>query len=444
MKNIENVYAKTANEVITTLKQTAKGRVKVQVVENGKVVVDRPWQDNLILNQGMENLGLSVFTATTQKTAWCELFLHCAAGVGTRNTSVSSGLTTGSYSGGVFTISGGSYDFTDGLIGVGSLILMTSGVNSGVVMRITGVTDATHVAVVFESGSAAATGSFNVYYAQQVGLESESARQSSYLTGSGNCGSSFASNILTHKRTFDFSSPVSTLNYSELGFAHTSAAGNNLSMRIKLASPVTVTSAQQLRVIYQLVVTITPATLTPKTANITGWPVSPAVNTDGNEQWQLPGLSVVSTSGVTGQFETRSGTIMEPSATGSIGNGSCHIWLSSVSTAPVASFTTTPPDRTNGAITTQSKAAALSVYTAFSFTRDKTATFLVGDGNILATGITTGGIRSIGIGLDDGSNNIKAYNTGQTFAFVFANSQSKDSLHTLTLTFRFTWARTLA
>lgn len=417
-------------QVIAKIGMTAKGRVKVQVVENGKVVIDRPWQDNLILNQGMNNLGASTIAGVY--SCWVNLMLHCAAGTGTRPTSVSSDTTVGSYSAGVFTSSGGSYVFTDALLAIGSLIKMTSGANSGTVMRITGITNANNVDVVFESGSAAASGTFDVFYAHQVGLETEVAREISYLSGASNCGSSFASNILTHKRTFDFASPGGTTNYSEIGLSHLVASGNNLNMRIKLASPVPVTNIRQLRVVYQLSLTLTPATLSPATANITNW-----VSTDGDEQWQLPGMTVVASDGTTTHFATTSGSIMEPGVVSSVGPGNCQLWVSTVSTATAASFSGSPPDRTSGSITTQGHDASLSVYTSFDFFRDKTATFLVGEGN-------STGIRSMGIGFRNSAVSLQPYAGGQTFAFVFDNAQNKDSLHTLTLTFRFSWARTLA
>jgi hypothetical protein len=370
--------------------QSAEGRVKVMVVENGCVVEERPWQKNLILDQGL-NLAAG--------TNWCDCFASCAAG--TDNTPVlrDSGGITATQSGNTVTASSSFFVLGD----IGKLIHFDSGQDA----MITGFTDGLNVTV--SVSQTVGAGQFTVWYVNQTGLGNEQKRNNAYLTGSGNCGSSIASNTLTHRRTFDFSAETGSVVYTELGWSNSGSAGNNLFSRVLLSSSVTVLSGQQLRVVYDLSVTLTPNTTQTGTASISGWPVSPATGTTGSYGIQQIGLSAVNTSGGTVSWDS-GGVDNEPSSAPAI-------YLSSDTTA-VQAFGSSAGRGTNQVAHT----ASLASYVNGNFYRDKFTTFAVGEANRTDW-------RSMGL--------------GNTFVFVFDENQTKTNTNTLLLTFRSTWGRKL-
>ena len=83
------------------------------------------------------------------------------------------------------------------------------------------------------------------------------------------------------------------------------------------------------------------------------------------------------------------------------------------------------------------KLVTLSAYSNLNFYRDKTVTFLVGEAN-------RSDWRSMGLGSDQYSPGVGSAGNGTAFVCVFDEAQTKDSLYTLTLTFRITVGRTLA
>ena len=178
-----------------------KGMYKIQVLENGRVVEDRPWAKNMILNQGLD------YALNNRYVSVGQLFrYHC---VGTGATAVST---------------------TD------------------------------------------------------TGLVSESKRTGALLIGAGNTGRSISGNTATFRYTWDHSvEGVGGANYSEHGVSPYSDAGANLFARSLIAGgTVSVAEGQQLRVIYDVSVTVTPSVPTAAAVGGTGWPVAPATNCDGD------------------------------------------------------------------------------------------------------------------------------------------------------------------
>jgi len=273
-------------DIICETYQRAQGVVQCQVVEAGKVVRSYAPQKNLILNAGL-NLVCASFV-------WGDCFSACVAGTGTTITNVASGAAQNG-SGAATTFTGpGSFDFTT-YAAVGDMLKMTSGSSSGSEVRILTVTDATHVE--YTPSGTLSSGEFTVYKTSQVGLATESKRTNTYLTGAGNCGSSMSGSNAILKRTFDFSAEVGSVTYNEIGLSYTLSAGNNLFSRIKLAVGIALTVGQQLRVIYTLTIALSPTSLTAATYTISGWPVLPSTSLDGDQQWQMPGIVGIDTSG---------------------------------------------------------------------------------------------------------------------------------------------------
>lgn len=185
------------------------------VMENGSIVHERPWANNLILNQGKDQWGAGT-------GSFARLIENCAVGTGT--------------------------------------------------------------------GTPAAT---------DVGLGAEVKRTWTYLTGAGNCGYSDVGNVRTLRRTFDFSVESGSVNYTELGWSYSTSPGNNLFSRTLISGgTVSLVSGQSLRVVYELSITVSPSTGTTEALHISGWPVSPATNT--NVTWKIQGSGTFSKVDVNG------------------------------------------------------------------------------------------------------------------------------------------------
>lgn len=244
-------------------RQTAIGnRFKAQVIERrpghadeGKVVFETPFAPNLILENGMNRLAVDSI---------CNLFVYCAIGTDATPTQDSSGSITATASGTTVTSSGAFFGVGD----VGKLLRF----NTGQKAVITGFTDNQHVTVATSLTVGSAT-LFTMYRIAQTGLFAEVHRTNNYLTGSGNCGTTAVSGVYTHTRTYDFPIEGSTQVYNEVGFSNSATIAANLNMRgIFAGAPITVLSGQQLRVIYDVIVTTSPVSPRSKNVAISGWP----------------------------------------------------------------------------------------------------------------------------------------------------------------------------
>lgn len=398
------------SEITRTLHQRAEGFVQCSVVDaaTGKVIKEYPRQHNLILNQGMDRVASNL---------WADLFDYCSAGTGTTPTSDSGGVTTATQAANTVTLAGGSFTFTDTATDSGKVIKWATGEEA----MIATVTNPT-TAVVNNSATVGAT-TFVVYRTNQTQLTTQAKRTNTYLTGSPFCGTTLAANVISMRRTYDFTAEVGTVNYTEIGVGWSNVGLTSIFSRILLVAPVTVTAGQQLRVTYQLQVTVSPPAAFSKTAIINGWPVLPAAGTSGTEAVQYIGLSSVNTSGNTTQIDNGFNA-SEPAQTGTLG-----VFLATDATAPAAF----------GSVISRSGAVAVSAsvaaYIAGSYYVDKSATFPVGSGNGTSW-------RSMGIGTHNP--NLWFAWTNTTMVFVFDEAQTKLNTHTLTLTWRFSWSRVLS
>jgi hypothetical protein len=278
-------------------------------------------------------------------------------------------------------------------------------------------------------------GEFTVYRVDQTKLATWVKNTDSYLTGTGDCGTTDIGNARTMKRTFNFSLETGSVNYSEVGLTWEVVGTNNpdLFSRILISGgAVTVLADQQLRLVYELTVTLTPSTPASFTADITGWPIAPSSSLGAVQQVQRFGLSNVST---TGSTQISDGGL-DPGGyfTGSLGVRG--VGLSPSSTAPAAFGSAV--SRVTNAI---GVASTLDTYTAGSFFRDILATFSAANGDRTD-------FRSLGFGngTGQGSSAINHALSGSTngFIVVFDESQTKDDEHSLTVRFRLSWGRDLS
>lgn len=146
-----------------------------------------------------------------------------------------------------------------------------------------------------------------------TGLGSEVARTGTMLTGSGNCGTSYASSAFTMRRTHDFAPVSSPQNFTELIWSHVSTAGANANIRVLISGgTVSLTTGQQLRTVHDLTANCSPTTTQSGTITVANWPMGSASSTAGTWAWQSLGLSTVNTIGeseLTGSYPTS----LEPS-----------------------------------------------------------------------------------------------------------------------------------
>lgn len=381
------------------------GRFRIQVINSdGTVAHERPWQNNLILDQGLDQ-------CCNGTASLASAFTACAVGTGTTPTYTDSGAITVNITAGTATASASF--FTVGMVG---MLLVA---DTGEEQYITGFTSDTIVSV---SGSESVSAQlFTVWAVNQTGLSSEVKRTTSYLTGAGNCGTTNTVGTGTRvlKRTFDFSTEVSPQNYEELGWSYTATPGSNLFSRVLIAGgTVTVLTSQQLRVVYELTIVVSPITSTPQTPTITGWPVAPAASTDGdyianaqNFGSDQGGISAVGTAGNSGMGGRNQS--LEPW-------GPFQMRLADGSVLPAFNAGYSP-----GTTTTQSS-SSLAAYTPGNFYRDATSQWIASNGN--RTDIR--GITVVDADL-------------YVFTFVFDEAQTKDNSHLLEITWRRTLGRTI-
>jgi hypothetical protein len=422
--------------------QTLEGYYRVAVVDGqtNEVIWEQPeLKKNLILNQGMD----AVFS-----TYYAELMRFAVAGTGTRpnfvdpagsvmsQTSTTIYLNpTGSGTGlNSVTESFGGYSSA---ISVGDIIKYATG--SGGVTEVT-VTAVENLTASVSTALSITSQSFTVWKTSQTGLQTEIKRAggiassgdlitgTSYLVGTGNCGTSSVTGEYTLYRTYDFQTESISRTYGEIGVAWLGTTGSaTVFSRVVLPSTVFVDVGQRLRVFYQLNLGLSPASGSPRpNVSVTGWPVSPSTNTNGTESIQkvlMSGISITTGDSIT------SATALEPNAQSS----DCQFWISNESSSLQAWDTAVSRIGTNptAALANPSKAA----YTNGSYICDKTATFTANSWN-------GSNIRSMGFG--DGSPSSPVGATTQAFCFLFEQSQSKANTQTLTLTYRWTWGRILS
>jgi hypothetical protein len=231
--------------------------------------------------------------------------------------------------------------------------------------------------------------------------------------------------VLTHRRTYDFTVEGGIVNYTEVGVAWASSGSSTHFSRVLLPLPVPVGSGQQLRLVYELILTLSPTSPNDVNTNlITNWPWGAVPNSYYNEQLQWVGMSSVNNLGAQAYLDAGE-YINEVSSV-------YNVFMSSTSTA-LSTFGSTPVSRSACGII--KKAHSLAAYTSFNFYRDKIITFNAGEGN-------SASIRCIGIGSEASGFNGTYNNYG--YLMLFDNNQEKPSTHTLSLTWRYTWSRVLA
>jgi hypothetical protein len=382
---------------------------KAQVIERrpghpdeGKVVAEMPRQSNLILSHGMDALASGLV---------CDLFTFCAVGVsgvsGVTPTRDTSGSVTAMTSGLICTASSSSFGPSGAgwsSHDVGKLIAFSNG-QYAIINSVSGPSGCT----LSKALGITSPLTFNDYYISETALDSEVQRTNTYLTGVGNCGSTFngASGIYTHTRTFQF--PIDTGHYyTDVGFSGASGAGANLNARGLLG--IEVLAGQQLQVVYNFLLTVTPTTPRYKVAGIVGWN-----GPSGYEQLASDQFSIVSLLGQT-SYPATGVLIGEPYAPKNMG-------MSTENTA-IPAYNSSPP-----AIPSSVAGGNVSL---------SSSSYVPGSNVIYWTG-------TFGTNAGTSSSIYKLFTTdavGQLesgLIFLFTSPQTKSALYTLTVTWQYAW-----
>jgi hypothetical protein len=170
---------------------TFKGQAKVSVTQGGRIVRHTKWQRNLLLDQGLDAIA---------ENPICDIFRVAAKGTGTTPTSETpDGANTYTWTLGSQTITrtAGTRDFT--IDDVGRLIRFTV---SGKEALITGFNSATSVDVDRLSDATETNKAIKLYYVNQVGLDAEAGRTSTYSLIAAENGTVRGTSTLANTQTF--------------------------------------------------------------------------------------------------------------------------------------------------------------------------------------------------------------------------------------------------
>lgn len=386
----------------------ARGKARWWVVNPDGSIAGSGEKRNLIINDGM---------AAVKSRVWADCFTHCGASTGTVTTEHDSTVPGvqakqddgGGGSGTTITLDGSWAE-----VQTGRLIYY---VTSGVFAKITGGSGTSWTAdrslfvdpkedfIIYDTTLTASAPSGSEY------------KTNNYLTGSGNCGSSYSGGKMSMERTYDFPCTGVDETFNTLTFGWSGTLQNDVFSIISIGGGgVTVlgaSGAQQLRVEYTLELDLTPVTLTAVTAAISGW-----TNTDGDEIITRIGINRVDSNGATqtSNFDLGGGVYsygsgMEPSVSANV-----YIYIAEDSDTP--SFGTA--ETITG--TTESKGVGVSTGDYYS---DKSVTFDTTEAN----GSSWRKILLTSAG--DASSNC--------YVLLFDNTHTKADTHTLELIIRITW-----
>ena len=290
-------------------KCSIEGRYKIQILQGGVVVSERPWAKNMILNQGKD--GVLAGTRNFQTS-----FVYCAVGTGT-----------------------------------------------------------TPVA------------------ATDTGLTSEAAasRTNTYLTGAGNCGTSWVGQVGTMRRTFEFAIETANQSYTELGWSWTATKAANLFSKTLIAGgTVTVLAGQQLRVVYDVSITCAPTGVQTASLTVAGWGTIP-----GTWALQKTPFTTIGTDGI----GVTGGGLFEP-----IKSSTAEV---RVGVVVLGSFLSPP----GGSTMTSTGTGTWGTYTLGTFTRSISFPYLSAAGS--------------------SSTDIRMFSYSDSLAFRFDSPQTKANTHRL-------------
>lgn len=254
MKNILDKPLPTLTHLRTQcpFNVTVSTRIKTRIMdaETGKCVSERPWEKNLVLDQGLNALARSTAQSLTCYPA--SAATNIQVGSGTNPNSIASGAITFTQTGTTVTASGGF--FTAGM--VGGIFKYGSG-SGGAEYYITAFSSTTQVTV-DTSATVAVPEVATVWMVQQTALQTFLFQSSTYQTNSGDCQTTQISNSQTHKRTYIIAQQAAPYNVNEIGWSSTSTTTRCLG-RLVLSSTDVVGTSNFYVVVLELTFTYLPS-----------------------------------------------------------------------------------------------------------------------------------------------------------------------------------------
>jgi hypothetical protein len=188
----------------------ARVKTRIMCAKTGRVVKERPWQKNLILDVGLNGLAQDNSLSQSSRPASASLF--CMVGSSNTPVKIASGAITFTQAGTTLTASAGF--FTSSM--VGSLFKWGTG-SGGVEVYITAFTDTTHVTV--QTAATVAVPEVGVVWnVQQTGLQTHLYTSNTYQTNSGDCQTTVTANSVTHQRTYIFPVQAAPYTVNEIGW----------------------------------------------------------------------------------------------------------------------------------------------------------------------------------------------------------------------------------
>ena len=265
----------------------------------------------------------------------------------------------------------------------------------------------------------------------QTGLISQLKSTSTYLSGSSYNGTTYDTILgtATHKRTYDFAAEVGPAAYNEIGIGP-SASGTDMFSRMVLPSTVNCIAGDNLRVTYQMTVSI-PMVVTPKAIamSVSGWDATGSMKIIGTFQNIFGSIASTGANNFGGGFITlMNGRSQNVPSYGVITYRDCNLCTNS-------SFPSVNADSPFTLVTSGANVSTVSesAYTNGNFYRDSVYTL---------TASTPPATQS---------SNIKSimwscctaypstYRAG--IQLLLNNLQSKDNTKALSFTLRTTWSR---
>jgi hypothetical protein len=429
------------------------GNARLFVKENGQIIKDTGYIKNLILNAGMDQIAYKPFA---------ELACCCVIGTGsteTRKTSnpdiinYTSGSGFNSTVNGTLTYRSASTVVFLGVNPTGSVVT-TSDLNNVIKIdndgsyNISSIISPISCSVRNLDGSIPTGVSYNnnytIYFTNQTSMSYELYRIGKVNDNSGtpdsvygyygNCSSTVQSGSIRHTRVYYLNTVTATLSTTirEVGFGWSPTANSpTLFSRIRLTegpsgSAVVLNTGQELIVLYELNIGVSPSTPTRSSSNI-------SIDASGSVQCELYGLSKITSVGRTSYFDD-----------GLHGNEpyynnnyniyglptSSYKGLYIYSSSDSSSFSTwgTNINRTSNYVT--KSIYYTSPYTSSNYSINKIAIFN-------DTESINSDLRTIGIGLD------YANSSKNLLTFLFDSSQNKQNGYLLNISQSFTWNRLL-
>jgi hypothetical protein len=236
----------------------ARVKTRIMDVKTNRCVKESPWQDNLVLDIGLDSLAGDGSNMQPSNPPYMDTVV---VGSGTTPTSVANGAVTftqdngGGLAGTILAASAGF--FTAGMVGQ----LFKWGVGSaGVETYILAYTDPTHVTVDTTAlVTVPAVGT--VWAVNQTTLVTPLLKMTSYQTNAGDCQTTYApaQGNQINKRTCIFAPQPLVYNVNEIGYGPAlAAAGSKIAGRIVLGATDVVAPTQYYAVIFTFQATVNP------------------------------------------------------------------------------------------------------------------------------------------------------------------------------------------